>query len=53
MEDSMQKLRSDPIDLMQVHNLVDASTQLATLRGVEAIGTCALHWGYPLHGRWS
>jgi diketogulonate reductase-like aldo/keto reductase len=32
MEDSMRKLRADPIDLMQVHNLVDVNTHLATLR---------------------
>jgi diketogulonate reductase-like aldo/keto reductase len=33
MEDSMKKLRSRPIDLMQVHNLVDVTTHLDTLRG--------------------
>jgi diketogulonate reductase-like aldo/keto reductase len=32
MEDSMRKLRTQRIDLMQVHNLVDADTHLATLR---------------------
>lgn len=32
MEDSLRKLRADPIDLLQVHNLVDADTHLATLR---------------------
>jgi diketogulonate reductase-like aldo/keto reductase len=31
MEDSMRKLRARTIDLMQVHNLVDASTHLDTL----------------------
>ena len=31
MDDSMRKLRADPIDLMQVHNLVDVATHLATL----------------------
>ena len=31
MEESMRKLHADPIDLMQVHNLVDVDTQLATL----------------------
>ena len=31
MEESMQKLRTKPIDLMQVHNLVDVKTHLATL----------------------
>jgi diketogulonate reductase-like aldo/keto reductase len=32
MENSLRKLRADPIDLVQVHNLVDVNTQLATLR---------------------
>ncbi len=32
MEDSMRKLRVERLDLMQVHNLVDARTHLATLR---------------------
>jgi aryl-alcohol dehydrogenase-like predicted oxidoreductase len=32
MEDSMRKLRVEHLDLMQVHNLVDAPTHLATLR---------------------
>lgn len=32
MEDSMKKLRAKPIDLMQVHNLLDADTHLDTLR---------------------
>ena len=31
MEDSMRKLRATRIDLMQVHNLVDVDTHLATL----------------------
>jgi diketogulonate reductase-like aldo/keto reductase len=31
MEESMRKLRADPIDLMQVHNLLDVDTQLQTL----------------------
>ncbi len=32
MEASMRKLRANPIDLIQVHNLVDVDTQLETLR---------------------
>lgn len=32
MEESMRKLRADPIDLMQVHNLVDVNTHLKTLQ---------------------
>lgn len=31
MEDSMRKLRASPLDLMQVHNLVDVGTHLDTL----------------------
>jgi aryl-alcohol dehydrogenase-like predicted oxidoreductase len=38
MEDSMRKLRVERLDLMQVHNLVDADTQLATLAGWKASG---------------
>lgn len=38
MEDSLEKLRADPIDLMQIHNLVDWRTQLATLRDWKARG---------------
>ncbi|MBL8523388.1 MAG: aldo/keto reductase, partial [Betaproteobacteria bacterium] len=33
MEASMQKLRSKPIDLMQVHNLLDVEAHLETLKG--------------------
>ncbi len=33
MEDSIRKLRSKQIDLMQVHNLLDVGTHLDTLRG--------------------
>jgi diketogulonate reductase-like aldo/keto reductase len=32
MNASMEKLRAKPIDLMQVHNLLDVETHLATLR---------------------
>lgn len=32
MEDSLRKLRTDRVELMQVHNLVDWRTQLRTLR---------------------
>jgi aryl-alcohol dehydrogenase-like predicted oxidoreductase len=32
MERSMSRLRTKRVDLMQVHNLVDVSTQLATMR---------------------
>jgi diketogulonate reductase-like aldo/keto reductase len=38
MEESLRKLRVDPIDLLQVHNLVDATTHLATLREWKAAG---------------
>jgi diketogulonate reductase-like aldo/keto reductase len=38
MEDSMRKLRVERLDLMQVHNLVDADTHLATLRDWKASG---------------
>ena len=32
MEDSLRKLRTDHVELMQVHNLVDTEVHLATLR---------------------
>lgn len=38
MEESMRKLHASPIDLMQVHNLVDATTHLATLRDWKRAG---------------
>jgi aryl-alcohol dehydrogenase-like predicted oxidoreductase len=38
MEQSMQRLRCQHIDLMQVHNLVDWRTHLATLRDWKAQG---------------
>ena len=38
MEESMAKLRTRRIDLMQVHNLVDWHTQLKTLRDWKAAG---------------
>src|SRR5205809_5193403 len=38
MEDSMRKLRGERLDLMQVHNLQDTDTHLATLRDWKATG---------------
>ena len=38
MEDSIKKLRVKRLDLMQVHNLVDAATHLATLREWKSSG---------------
>src|ERR1700674_1290170 len=38
MQRSMQLLRADHIELMQVHNLLDWRTQLATLRGFKRDG---------------
>jgi len=38
MNRSMALLGADPVDLMQVHNLVDWRTHLATLRGWQAEG---------------
>ena len=38
MEDSMKKLRVERLDLMQVHNLQDTDTHLATLRDWKSAG---------------
>lgn len=38
IEDSFRRLRTDRFDLLQVHNLRDTDTQLATLRAVKAEG---------------
>lgn len=38
MNASMRKLRADPIDLMQVHNLLDVNTHLETLRAWKGEG---------------
>ena len=38
MNESMRLLRADPIDLMQVHNLLDWRTHLPTLREWKAAG---------------
>ena len=38
MEDSFRKLRTERIDLMQVHNLVDVHTHLATMREWQRAG---------------
>ncbi len=38
MEQSLRRFRTRRIDLMQVHNLVDLDTQLATLRAWKAAG---------------
>lgn len=38
MNTSMKKLRADPVDLMQVHNLVDTDLHLATLRAWQSQG---------------
>jgi diketogulonate reductase-like aldo/keto reductase len=38
MESSLHKLRAPRLDLMQVHNLVDVETHLATLRDWKAAG---------------
>jgi aryl-alcohol dehydrogenase-like predicted oxidoreductase len=38
MEESMRKLRVERLDLMQVHNLMDAPTHLATLREWKTAG---------------
>lgn len=54
MEASMDKLRARPIDLMQVHNLVDVERHLDTLRGWKAEGRVryvgVTHYAAGAHG---
>src|SRR5260221_6184076 len=54
MEESMRKLRVERLDLMQVHNLVDAGTHLATLREwrkAELVRyLCVTHYHAGAHG---
>jgi diketogulonate reductase-like aldo/keto reductase len=54
MEDSMRKLRVERLDLMQVHNLVDAPTHLATLREWKKAGRVrylgVTHYNAGAHG---
>ncbi|HEX5474494.1 MAG TPA: aldo/keto reductase [Vicinamibacterales bacterium] len=38
IEESMRRLRTERLDLLQIHNLVDARTQLDTLRGLKRDG---------------
>jgi len=38
MQESMRRMRADPIDLMQVHNLLDTKTHLATMRAWKSEG---------------
>jgi len=52
MERSMARLQSKRIDLMQVHNLVDARTHLATLRDWKEQGRGPLPRHYSLQLEW-
>ena len=54
MTESLRLLRTDRIDLMQIHNLVDWRTHLPTLRGWKADGRIRLigitHYTQSAHG---
>jgi aryl-alcohol dehydrogenase-like predicted oxidoreductase len=49
MRDSFEKLRTDHVELMQVHNLRDWETQLPVLREMKAAGTIG-HYGLTTSG---
>ena len=49
--ESSRRWARERIDLMQVHNLVDWRTHLATLRELEGRGPRALRRHHPLHAR--
>lgn len=53
IEASFKRMKTDRIDLMQVHNLVDLDTQLATLRKLKAAGRIRYvgvsHWNESAH----
>lgn len=53
LENSVRLLQADPVDLLQVHNLVDVDTQLATLRDWKAAGRVRYlgitHYSPPAH----
>ena len=47
MRRSAELLKVRVIDLMQIHNLVDWRTQLATLRKMKEAGQVSIHRDYP------
>jgi diketogulonate reductase-like aldo/keto reductase len=53
IEASFKRMKTDRIDLMQVHNLVDLDTQLATLRKLKQAGRIRYvgvsHWNESAH----
>jgi aryl-alcohol dehydrogenase-like predicted oxidoreductase len=38
IRESMRRMRADPLDLLQIHNLLDWATHLPTLRALQAAG---------------
>lgn len=50
MEESLRRLRVERLDLMQIHNLLDWQTHLATLRDWKAAGRVR-YLGVTLHGK--
>ena len=51
MRRSAVLLRAEVIDLMQIHNLIDWHTHLATLRRMKEEGADPLYRDHPLHDR--
>ena len=50
MEQSFRRLRTQVMDLMQVHNLVDWQTHLDDTQALEGARQGSLHWRDALHG---
>ena len=51
IEESMRRMRTDTLDLLQIHNLVDWRTHIATLQQSEGDRACPLYRHHSLSRR--